>query len=110
MTARPGNGPEPTSPTPVFTISTILPNFLYLGPELVQEDHVKELEGMGVRRILNLAIECDDDANLGLRERFERYVRIPMRDTVEEVNVGKAMREVCDILGMNIFILFPRFF
>ena len=100
MTARPGgaNGPEPTSPAPVFTISTILPSFLYLGPELVKEEHAAELEGLGVKRILNIAIECDDDAGLGLRERF-KYVRIPMRDTVEEVNVSKAMKEVCEILG-----------
>lgn len=100
MTARPGgmNGPEPTSPAPVFTISTILPSFLYLGPELVKEEHATELEGLGVKRILNIAIECDDDAGLGLRDRF-KYVRIPMRDTVEEVNVSKAMKEVCDILG-----------
>jgi hypothetical protein len=82
----------------VFTISTILPGFLYLGPELVKEEHAAELEGLGVKRILNIAIECDDDAGLGLRDRF-KYVRIPMRDTVEEVNVSKAMKEVCEILG-----------
>jgi hypothetical protein len=34
-----------------------------------------------------------------LREQFERYVRIPMRDTVEEENITKGVREVCDILG-----------
>ncbi|KAG8829974.1 hypothetical protein FRC17_005703 [Serendipita sp. 399] len=96
MTARPG-GPEPTSPAPVFTISTILPNFLYLGPELIKPEHASELEGLGVKRILNIAIECDDDCGLNLRDRF-KYVRIPMRDTVEEVNVAKAMKEVCDIL------------
>jgi hypothetical protein len=99
LTARPGNN-EPTSPVPVFTISTILPGFLYLGPELVKEEHATELEGLGVKRILNIAIECDDDAGLGLRQRFEKYIRIPMRDTVEEVNVAKAMKEVCEILGM----------
>lgn len=96
MTARP-NDPDPTSPTPVFTISTILPGFLFLGPELVKEEHAAELESLGVRRILNLAIECDDDAGLNLKDRF-KYVRIPMRDTVEEVNVMKAMKEVCDII------------
>jgi hypothetical protein len=87
----------------VFTISTILPGFLYLGPELVKEEHAVELEGLGVKRILNIAIECDDDAGLGLRQRFEKYIRIPMRDTVEEANVAKAMKEVCEILGMHIF-------
>lgn len=99
MTARPGNGADPTSPVPVFTISTIIPGFLYLGPELVKEEHAKELEDLGVKRILNIAIECDDDYGLKLRERFEKYIRIPMRDTVEEVNVQKVCKEVCEILG-----------
>lgn len=107
MTARPG-GSAATSPAPAFEISTILPNFLFLGPELVQESHVYELQSLGVKRILNIAIECDDDAGLGLKSRFEKYIRIPMRDTVEEVNVAKAMREVCDILGtfLPYFLLF----
>jgi hypothetical protein len=108
LTARPGNN-EPTSPAPVFTISTILPGFLYLGPELVKEEHAVELEGLGVKRILNIAIECDDDAGLGLRQRFEKYIRIPMRDTVEEVNVAKAMKEVCEILGMYISLIYNSY-
>ncbi|KAH9921108.1 uncharacterized protein B0H18DRAFT_1095739 [Fomitopsis serialis] len=52
----------------------------------------------GVKRILNLAFECDDDHGLLLRERFERYVRIPMRDTVEEDNITRGVREVCELL------------
>ncbi|KAI0255464.1 hypothetical protein BJV78DRAFT_1175709 [Lactifluus subvellereus] len=81
-----------------FTVSTILPNFLYLGPEITAEEHVRELEGLGVRRILNIAIECDDDHGLGLRQRFERYVKIPMRDTVEEENIVQGVREACEVL------------
>jgi hypothetical protein len=80
-------------------VSTILPSFLFLGPELTTEEHVKELMDRGVRRILNLAFECDDDAGLRLRERFERYVRIPMRDTVEEDNITQGVRLACDMLG-----------
>lgn len=60
---------------------------------------MEELLGLGVKRILNIAAECDDDNGLRLRERFERYVRIPMRDTVEEDNITQGVREVCDILG-----------
>lgn len=95
--------PPPTTPTseiPAFSISCILPNFLYLGPELTSEDNVRELQGLGVQRILNLAAECDpDDHGLNLRDSFERYVKIAMRDTVEEENIGRGVREVCECLG-----------
>lgn len=83
----------------MFSVSTILPNFLFLGPELTAEEHVEELLGLGVKRILNIAAECDDDHGLRLRERFERYIRIPMRDTVEEDNITRGVQEVCEILG-----------
>ncbi|KIJ47366.1 hypothetical protein M422DRAFT_28973 [Sphaerobolus stellatus SS14] len=98
MTAR----PPPTTPTseiPSFSISCILPNFLYLGPELTTTDNVQELQALGVKRILNLAVECDpEDHGLDLRGNFERYVKIPMRDTVEEENIGRGVREVCECL------------
>ncbi|KAI0077687.1 hypothetical protein K474DRAFT_1595494 [Panus rudis PR-1116 ss-1] len=102
LTARPDTDQPPTTaeddPVPVFTVSTILPNFLFLGPEITQEEHVQELLSLGVRRILNIAIECDDDHGLRLRERFEKYVRIPMRDTVEEDNITRGVREACTML------------
>ncbi|PIL25924.1 hypothetical protein GSI_11677 [Ganoderma sinense ZZ0214-1] len=99
-TARPDSSQPPTTeePFPVFTVSTILPNFLFLGPELTTEEHVEELLSVGVKRILNIAAECDDDHGLHLRERFDRYIRIPMRDTVEEDNITRGVREVCEIL------------
>ena len=84
---------------PTFNVSTILPNFLYLGPELTAPEHVEELRELGVKRILNIAAECDDDHGLGLRSVFEKYVKIPMRDTVEEDNIAWGVREVCDVLG-----------
>lgn len=99
MTAR----PLPTSPTsevPTFTVSCILPNFLFLGSELITRENVKELQDLGVKRILNLAAECDpDDHGLDLRNSFERYIKIAMRDTVEEENVNQGVREVCECLG-----------
>ncbi|KAL7278640.1 hypothetical protein ACG7TL_007641 [Trametes sanguinea] len=99
-TARPDSSQPPTTeePFPTFSVSTILPNFLFLGPELTSEEHVDELLSLGVKRILNIAAECDDDHGLRLRERFERYIRIPMRDTVEEDNITRGVREVCEIL------------
>jgi Dual specificity phosphatase, catalytic domain/Rhodanese-like domain len=100
-TARPDLSAPPSTEEahPAFTVSTILPNFLYLGPEITSEEHARELEGLGVRRILNMSIECDDDHGLGLRQRFERYVKIPMRDTVEEENIVQGVREACEVLG-----------
>lgn len=80
-------------------ISTILPSFLYLGPEITTHNDVEELLALGVRRILNVAIECDDDEGLGLRTKFERYYRIPMKDTVEESGVNQGIREACKLLG-----------
>ncbi|KAI0341239.1 hypothetical protein BDW22DRAFT_1333191 [Trametopsis cervina] len=98
-TARPEDQPLTTEePFPEFTVSTILPNFLFLGPELTTEEHVNELMAHGVKRIVNIAAECDDDHGLHLRERFDRYIRIPMRDTVEEDNITKGVRDVCTIL------------
>lgn len=100
LTARPDMDPPTTDEScPMFTISTILPNFLFLGPELTTPEHVEELKGLGVKRILNIAAECDDDNGLNLRGVFEKYYKIPMRDTVEEDNITKGVREVCDILG-----------
>ncbi|KAK7055346.1 hypothetical protein R3P38DRAFT_3563979 [Favolaschia claudopus] len=98
-TARPDDPPSTEEPMAEFAISTILPGFLFLGPELTLPEHVEELRSMGVKRILNIAVECDaDDHGLKLREAFEKYVKIPMRDTVEEENIARGVREVCEIL------------
>ncbi|KAL5637517.1 hypothetical protein ACGC1H_004064 [Rhizoctonia solani] len=81
-----------------FEVSTILPGFLYLGPEPNSVAHVKELKDLGVKRIVSVAIECDDDQGLELRRNFDKYLRVPMRDTVEEENVGRGVRDVCAFL------------
>ena len=101
-TARPDLDQPPSSEeqhAEVFTISAILPNFLYLGPELTLTEHVEQLQELGVRRILNMAAECDDDRGLCMRKEFEKYVKIPWRDTVEEEDIARGVREVCEILG-----------
>ncbi|KAF5376084.1 hypothetical protein D9615_007736 [Tricholomella constricta] len=98
-TARPDMDNPPTTEEtfPAFTISTILPNFLYLGPELTSSEHVEELQDLGVTRILNIAIECDDDQGLNLKGTF-KYHKIPMRDIVEEENIARGVKEACEIL------------
>ena len=110
LTARPDMDPPTTDESfPVFIISTILPNFLFLGPEMTTPEHVEELKSLGVKRILNIAAECDDDSGLNLRRVFEKYYKIPMRDTVEEDNITKGVREVCDILGECYRLSLPPF-
>ncbi|KAG8933221.1 hypothetical protein FRC01_010372 [Tulasnella sp. 417] len=107
LTARPPPSPamssaltsESEGAIPPFIISTIVPGFLYLGPEMSTEENVEELMGFGVKRILNMAIECEpDDYGLDLDKRFEKYHRIGMRDTVEEDRMSKALKEVCELL------------
>ena len=82
-----------------FNVSTILPHFLYLGPEITSKAEIKALQDLGIKRILNVAKECEDDQNLGLGKAFEKYSKIPMRDSVEETGVNEYMREACDLLG-----------
>ncbi|KAF8064085.1 hypothetical protein FPV67DRAFT_1451327 [Lyophyllum atratum] len=98
-TARPelDNPPTTEESYSSFTISTILPNFLYLGPELTTQEHVEALQELGVHRILNIAIECDDDQGLNLKDVF-KYHKIPMRDIVEEENIARGVKEACEIL------------
>jgi hypothetical protein len=83
-----------------FAVSSILPNFLYLGPEITLAKHVSELRSLGIKRILNVAIECEDNLGLNLKARFDRYYRIPLKDHIEEENVGDFLRKSCDFLGI----------
>jgi hypothetical protein len=69
---------------------------------------VSELKSLGVKRIINIAAECTDDRGLMLRERFERYVHIPMRDCVEEEGVRKGLSEACDVLGKYFAFVITR--
>ncbi|KAI5990468.1 hypothetical protein EDD15DRAFT_2109484, partial [Pisolithus albus] len=106
----PSTGSDAPEEIPSFSVSTILPGFLYLGPELTLPDHVTELKELGIRRILNIAAECDaDDYGLDLHREFERYVRIPMRDTVDEEKVRGCLRVVCETLDEAALYNAPTF-
>jgi hypothetical protein len=92
---------EDRSPGPLtFTVSTILPSFLYLGPEITSEAEVQKLLDLGVKRILNVAVECDEGERLELQNRFEKYVRLPLRDCVEESGIRKGVMDACQFLGL----------
>jgi hypothetical protein len=84
-----------------FVLSTIIPSFLYLGQEPTTPGHLSSLKREGIKRILNVAAECDDDQGLNLKGEFERYIRIPLRDMVEERGVEEFLQKVCGILGTS---------
>ncbi|CAG8561898.1 4100_t:CDS:2, partial [Scutellospora calospora] len=79
---------SPDTPAPVthpeiaFVVSTIIPGFLYLGPEISKQEEVEEIESKGIKRILNMAFECKD--TLGLNEKFDQYLKLNVKDSVEE--------------------------
>ncbi|KAF9367452.1 hypothetical protein CPB97_005738, partial [Podila verticillata] len=64
-------------------VSEILPKFLYLGGELIEEDQLVGLESLGVRRVLNMAENCDDELVI---ERWGRqgYLKVGLRDHVNQ--------------------------
>lgn len=75
----------------------IIPGFLYLGPEPTRVSDIEELESVGIKRILNIAVECDTQERW--KGRFEKIVTIPMRDSLAEVGVQERMREACTLLN-----------
>ncbi|KAF9325184.1 hypothetical protein BG006_011322 [Podila minutissima] len=64
-------------------ISEILPNFLYLGGELIEEVQLVELEALGVRRVLNMAENCDDELVIA-RWGHQAYLKVGLRDHVDQ--------------------------
>ncbi|KAG0092468.1 hypothetical protein BGZ92_009660 [Podila epicladia] len=64
-------------------VSEILPNFLYLGGELIEEDQLVELEALGVRRVLNMAENCDDELVIS-RWGQQAYLKVGLRDHVDQ--------------------------
>lgn len=79
-----------------FQVSVIIPGFLYLGPEPLQEEDAEELESIGIKRILNVATECNTQERW--HGRFEKIASIPMRDSLAEINVQERFEEACMLL------------
>lgn len=77
-------------------ISCILPGFLYLGPEIVTKSQVQELDQLGVKRILNMATECED-VLVADRPGME-YHKIGVYDNVE-ADVSAGLLQAVDIIG-----------
>ncbi|KAF9140376.1 hypothetical protein BG015_001694 [Linnemannia schmuckeri] len=79
-------------------ISCILPGFLYLGPEIVTNDQVEELDRLGVKRILNMATECED-VLVAHRPGME-YHKIGVYDNVE-ADVSAGLIQAVDIIAAS---------
>ncbi|KAF9581657.1 hypothetical protein BGW38_001243 [Lunasporangiospora selenospora] len=79
-------------------ISCILPNFLYLGPEIVTKEQVQELERLGVKRVLNMARECEDA--LVANEPGWEYHKIGVQDYVE-ADVSAGLLQAVDIIASS---------
>ncbi|KAF9422529.1 hypothetical protein BGZ94_008545 [Podila epigama] len=80
-------------------ISCILPNFLYLGPEIVTQAQVEELEGLGVRRVLNMAQECEDKVLIQKAGQFE-YHKIGVQDHIE-ADVSAGLLNAVEIIASS---------
>lgn len=113
---------------PSFDVSTVIPGFLFLGPDITTNDEMKELEAKGVKRILNCAAELADLGAAGttaagataasattasvakqtpppspspavqLGNSIERYLKIPMWDNVEATGVQEDIEQACAFL------------
>ncbi|GAC98757.1 hypothetical protein PHSY_006351 [Pseudozyma hubeiensis SY62] len=81
-----------------FQVSTILPDFLYLGPDVQTDEAIEQLKAMGVRRILNVACEIEDTGPLRIADRFDRYLKLPMLDSVEAKGVQSSIEQACSFL------------
>ncbi|KAK4052304.1 Serine/threonine/tyrosine-interacting-like protein 1 [Microbotryomycetes sp. JL221] len=79
-----------------FDVSTIIDGLLYLGPEPAKMQDLDELDSLGVRVVVNLAIECEDLAG-ETAKRFE-LKKVPMRDVVDEKDVQQSFETACDII------------
>ncbi|CAO3595094.1 unnamed protein product [Absidia cylindrospora] len=90
---------EPTPMTEneyAFIVSAIVPDFLYLGPEISTVEQMEGLKEQSIKRILNMAEECDDDVP-GLKSTF-KYSKVAARDTVEMQNVEDTLRRAVHII------------
>ncbi|PWN43118.1 phosphatases II, partial [Ceraceosorus guamensis] len=87
-----------------FVVSEILPGFLFLGPDIATTSEAEHLvSDLGVRRILNCALEIEEGGgkHLALNEGrlgIEKYRKIPLKDTVEAEDVQSHIDEACTFL------------
>lgn len=80
-----------------FTISEIIPSFLYVGPEIETQEQAEQLlQHRQIKRVLNMAEECEDE---GLSKHTIIYHKISARDTLEMKNIELVMMEAVQFIG-----------
>ncbi|KAG0008154.1 hypothetical protein BGZ80_003801, partial [Entomortierella chlamydospora] len=79
-------------------ISCILANFLYLGPEIATEEQVQELERLGIKRVLNMARECED--LLVVNHPGMEYHKVGVHDHIE-ADVSTGLLQAVDIVSAS---------
>lgn len=80
-----------------FIISEIIPGFLFVGPEIETLDHANQLHVRHIKRVLNMAEECQDE---GLDDQQQLiYHKISARDTLEMKNIELVMMEAVQFIG-----------
>jgi dual specificity MAP kinase phosphatase len=92
--------------TATFEPSEIIKDFLFLGPDITTSSEARYLrEQLGIRRVLNAAweIESGGGKHLRLDDRneehgFDGYLKLPIKDTVEETGVQGFIEEACAFL------------
>ncbi|KAG0938695.1 hypothetical protein G6F57_006567 [Rhizopus arrhizus] len=72
-----------------FIISEIIRGFLYVGPEIETKEQANQLEARSIKRVLNMAEECQDE---GLGSNVI-YHKVAARDTVEMKNIELVMMQ-----------------
>ncbi|KAI9256914.1 hypothetical protein BY458DRAFT_588956 [Sporodiniella umbellata] len=77
-----------------FIISEIIRGFLYVGPEIETKEQAEQLEARHIKRVLNMAEECQD-AGLG---SDMIYLKVDARDTVEMKNIELVMMQAVQFI------------
>ncbi|KAK3813337.1 MAG: protein-tyrosine phosphatase-like protein [Benniella sp.] len=80
-------------------VSMILDDFLFLGGELVEEAQITELENLGIKRVLNMAINCDDELWV---QRFGKsgYLKVGLLDHVDQ-DLESGLTEAIKFIGAS---------
>ncbi|KAI9244922.1 hypothetical protein EDC94DRAFT_699642 [Helicostylum pulchrum] len=78
-----------------FIISEIIPGFLFVGPEIENTEHANQLDTRFIRRVLNMAEECQDE---GVDKQRLMYHKISARDTLEMKNIELVMMEAVQFI------------
>ncbi|KAI7906934.1 uncharacterized protein BX663DRAFT_494256 [Cokeromyces recurvatus] len=81
-----------------FVISDVIPGFLFVGPEIETDEQANQLvQVRQIKRVLNMAEECDDKGLMLVRDRLI-YHKIAARDTLEMKNIEHVMMEAVSFI------------